>query len=254
MDRFPYAGITVFDKAFIEKAPDIERHTIPIYKKVENKFQHQGTGILAFIEDQCILITAGHVLESFYKLAVPANGKLHYIYHFADYFQKSPDDEFDFGFVAIDHDLGSMLVNNFVMLPLSRITTNHTPVQIIQYMILGFPSVFSKSDITEKKITGASIKILGESCHQKVYKHYKIDREKQIAFLLAGAGNDLRTGKRKDMKKELYGISGCGIWLFEATPLPFIQASYSLVGIITDFRKGKFHCAFGYKLKLLWKK
>ncbi|CAN5667115.1 hypothetical protein BH10BAC2_BH10BAC2_02390 [soil metagenome] len=252
MDRFPYAPLTEFDRAFLASGADILKHTLPIFRKVDDNYILEGSAVLAFIENHCVLVTAGHVLTHFSSLAVNANGKMWFlIYHFLYFIKEQPND-MDVGMVVLDEDLALMLVNEIIPVTSANIVLDHVPEEIIRYLVVGFPEKLSKSSKENKIVKISPAKMLLEACNEKIYSYYKLKREAHVALLYAGSGNSLLTGKRISTLDEPYGMSGCGIWLMSAKKVNNdIQAYYSLIGIITDIKKGKYHCIFGYGIKFL---
>lgn len=251
MNRYPYPGVTPFDKAFQERYSDIAKHTIPILKRIDASLDHEGTGVLTFIGDQCILITAGHALEHLDKLVILANHKTYNLITHLDYFHKAPTNKEDFAFIVIDEELSIILAQEFTFLPFSKMITEHQQEQVIRYVILGYPATHFRIDNPKKSIHHSPRTLLTEATKLNVLNYYQLDVSKHLSLLLTGKGNNIKNGDRVKVNTHLYGISGCGIWLFEATPPPLIQASYSLIGIVTDMRNDKFQCVIGFKIDVV---
>ena len=52
------------------------------------------------------------------------------------------------------------------------------------------------------------------------------------------------------MNTHFHGLSGCGLWLMMPN-MSDNSYDYRLVGIMTDYRKGKYYCLIGNKIHLL---
>ncbi len=51
---------------------------------------------------------------------------------------------------------------------------------------------------------------------------------------------------------DVYGISGCGVWLcLLYQDGDSIRTDFRLIGIMTEFRKGKYHCLIGDRIELI---
>ena len=71
---------------------------------------------------------------------------------------------------------------------------------------------------------------------------------------MKGKGTDISTGKPSKIDDQFYGISGCGLWflIFNNNPTTGeLSLDYRLIGIMTEFRKGKYYCLIGNKIRLI---
>jgi membrane protease subunit (stomatin/prohibitin family) len=67
-----------------------------------------------------------------------------------------------------------------------------------------------------------------------------------------GKGVDIKTGRSLKFKTEHYGLSGCGLWLtFMNHDGTKFNSEAKLIGIMTEFRRGKYDCLIGNKIEVI---
>lgn len=69
---------------------------------------------------------------------------------------------------------------------------------------------------------------------------------------MEGKGTNLTDAEKTKINDKFHGISGCGLWLiFTYKDGEEHKVDYRLIGIMTEFRKGKFYCLIGNKIQLV---
>jgi len=87
---------------------------------------------------------------------------------------------------------------------------------------------------------------------EEVYEYYKFDIHKDYILDFAGRGIDLQTDEKSGKISDPNGMSGCGLWLLTEKPsTDTYDLQYHLIGIMTEFRKGKYHCLIGNRIELV---
>jgi hypothetical protein len=158
----------------------------------------------------------------------------------------------DIAFVKLDTEVIKLMLGGYRFLPISKFMGHNNLFDAGQYCVIGFPESNIKID-GGKLMTGASAYFVKPSS-EKTYDYYGIKKEIQYAMEFKGKGTDLETGKIKKNKASHYGLSGCGLWIvFIWQEKGQYFADFRLIGIMTEFRKGKYHCLIGNKIVLMLK-
>lgn len=87
---------------------------------------------------------------------------------------------------------------------------------------------------------------------KNVYEHYKFNINRDFILDFAGKGMDLKTNRKSGQINDPYGMSGCGLWLLTEKPeAENLEFQYHLIGIMTEFRKGKYHVLIGNRIEIV---
>lgn len=121
------------------------------------------------------------------------------------------------------------------------------------YSVFGYPAKNVRLKKKEEYIsTKASLYVLQPSA-DKLYDHYKFDRNLFYILEFKGRGTDLRTGEKSQKLGKQNGMSGGGLWFMSVTDKGDSQydIEFNLIGIMTDEPPGKFQCLVGNKINIL---
>jgi len=244
-----------FDRLAFELGTQVHKHTIQFLAK-GGKYGHRpyGTGVLVFANNKCLIITAAHVTADFDNtpLFVTSNKGIIPIVGNLRETDIGKDKTTDLAYIILDDAIASILVQTYDFLPISKILHSHVPINANQYLVVGYPEVNIRAVKEEKTIyAGSSIFLLTMS-KEEVYEFYKFDKNKDYILDFAGKGIDLQTDEKSGKIQDPYGMSGCGLWLLTEKPtVDTIQLQYHLIGIMTQFRKGKYHCLIGNRIEIV---
>lgn len=231
----------------------LNNYSCQLFKRVDGKIAPEGSGVLAEINNQVLLLTAAHVTENM------SDGnqlffKIHsgYVSVVGDLQETDIDENktIDLAYVILDKAVVKELKKGHKFLPLNKFRSHLKLLDAAQYCIIGFPE--KKQLIEEGKLkTGSSAYFLKPS-KDKVYKYLKFNKTACFIFDFKGKGSDIKTGKINKISTDVHGISGCGIWLCILTQVgENIETDYRLIGIMTECRKGKYHCLIGNRIELI---
>lgn len=244
-----------FDKLAFELGKQVHKHTIQFLAK-GGKYGHRpyGSGVLIFADNKCLILTAAHVTADFDNtpLFVTSNKGIIPVVGDLRETDLDKDKTTDLAYIILDDAIASILVQTYDFLPISKITHSHIPVIANQYLVVGYPEVNIRADKEERKIyAGSSIFLLTMS-NEEVYEYYKFDKHKDYILDFAGKGIDLQTDEKSGKIADPNGMSGCGLWLLTEKPdTDTFELQYHLIGIMTEFRKGKYHCLIGNRIELV---
>lgn len=214
-----------------------------------------GTGVLAKIGTRYYILTAAHVAEEFDKkmyLMTP-KGEFLEIYGDCQYTNYVKEPKIDVAFIIIDEKFAKILADDFRFISEDNIMISHNLMDAANYSVFGYPA---KNVGLKKKegyiSTKASLYVLQPSS-DKLYDHYKFDRNLFYILEFKGRGTDLRTGEKSQKLGKQNGMSGGGLWFMSVTDSGDGQydIEFSLIGIMTDEPVGKFQCLVGNKINVL---
>lgn len=247
------------DKSVQEFVSDkIIRHTIQLFRKGDSRLEPYGTSVFVKIYDKYFLFTASHVADYFEKnqesdLYIRVDKeKFVNVLGEIKYTDIEKSKNVDLAYIKLDDQLLKPLLGPYIPLETSKIRSHHNLLMAMNYCILGYPEInITKSD--KEFNTGATVYLTSPS-KDKVYEHYKYSKKDTIVLDIRGKGKDLKTNELTKVNTHFYGISGCGLWLMlihldEENQKTIID--YRLVGIMIEFKNGKFFCLTANKIYLL---
>ena len=157
----------------------------------------------------------------------------------------------DLAYIKIDDQMLPHLNNPYKFLTIDKISKHNRMLDGMNYCVLGFPEKNIKIEDGHME-TGASI-YLTCATNEKPYKYYNLDRDIFFLVEMKGKGTDVKSGKNTKIDTNFYGISGGGLWFLTYNFDPNIKVysiDYKLIGIMTEFKKGKFFCLIANKAHL----
>ena len=233
------------------------KHTIQIFSITESGLMPFGTGVLVLIQKTHFLLTASHVAayiedihsQLFVKLAqskyIPLLGEFKYT-------DLDKSKGIDLAYIKLDSQLIPDLTTRYLFLTIDKILAQNRVLNGVNYCIIGFPEKNIEFDNGILK-TGAS-SFMARASNDKPYSYYNIDKKDHIIISLEGKATDIFTGNKTKVNSNFYGMSGCGLWfiIYELDPITNMYSiDYKLVGVTTEFRKGKFFCLIAVKIRLI---
>lgn len=231
----------------------IIRHTCQLLKKEEKGWKPHGSGVFAKIEETHYLITASHVIEDFVNgnqlfirigmtKYIPVAGDI-----VATDIKKS--NNIDIAYIKLNKGMISYLERPYIFLPLEKVSVYKELLDATNYCIMGYPE--KSKEKVNGKIEYVAQAYYVKPCIDKVYKYYNFDPAHFHLIEMKGKGIDIKTGSERKVDDHFYGLSGSGLWLIIAEQNgEEYSCDYRLIGIMSEFRKGKYFCMIGVKLSV----
>ncbi len=235
---------------------DLLRFTIQFFYKSENGLRPFGTGVLALIHDVHFILTASHVAdyltEDSNQLFIRVD-KEKYINVIGDikYTDIDKSQGIDLAYIKIDKEMITPLSRPYKFLTIDKISKHNRMLDASNYCVLGYPEKNIKFN-NGKLDTGASF-YLTNATNENPYDFYGYNKSDFFLVEMKGKGIDIETGDKKKINTHFYGISGCGLWYIDFNQDPQTNEywlDYRLIGIMTEFRKGKYFCLVANKIHL----
>lgn len=236
--------------------PELLQYTIQFFYKTDKGLRPFGTGVLALIHGTHFILTASHVAdylqENANELFIQVD-KNKYINVIGDikYTDINKSQGIDLSYVKIGKDMVEPLSKPYEFLPIDKFSKHNRMLDASNYCVLGFPenNIKFNNGISE---TGANFYLTSAS-NEKPYEFYKYNKSDFFLVEMKGKGIDIDSGGKGKINTHFYGISGCGLWYLDFNMNPISTEyliDYRLIGIMTEFKKGKYFCLVANKIHL----
>ncbi|WP_210519432.1 serine protease family protein [Hymenobacter terricola] len=229
-------------------------HTCQIFEMdTSSKMKPFGSGIMAFLGGHHYILTAAHVAEHLTQtkpLFIKSRDGFTAISGKVLVTNLGVDKTIDLAYIKLHPHILPALEGGYRFLPISKFRGHSELFYATQYCVFGYPEDSTKE--IDGELQSQAEGFFVEPAKEKVYEYYKFDPKTCFILDFKGKGVDVRTGEDKKIKIQPYGLSGCGLWLL----LPTHQnekwtVDYKLIGIMTEFKKGKYYCLIGNKISLV---
>jgi hypothetical protein len=230
------------------------KHTIQIFVNEGKGFEPFGSGVLITTHGNYYLLSASHVVDHLsiegnqlyvrvgFNKFVNISGTI----NFSNYKRKK---DIDLGYINLDLEMMKYFGPAYKFMTLDKIS-NHIPIlEGSNYCALGFPA--KNIEVKQKMVrTGASFYITN-AANEKPYIYYGMNQESNIIVNMKGKGTDLLKEGEAKIDSRFWGLSGGGLWhltyVKDVDSGGFI-VNYKLVGILTEFKKGRYYCFISTKI------
>ena len=231
------------------------RFTIQFFSKDKDGLKPYGSGVLAKIHDNYFILTASHVADF---LAEDRNQLYVKVDHNAyinvlgeiKYTDIDKSKGIDLAYIKISDEMLPDLQKPYFFLTVDKFRKHNKILNSMNYCVVGFPEKNVKKNDKSLK-TGASF-FLTSAMNEKPYQYYNLPENNFFIVLMEGKGTDIETGKNTKVDTHFYGISGCGLWylIFKYGIDGKATIDYRLIGIMTEFKKGRYFCLIANKIHL----
>lgn len=212
-----------------------------------------ASGVMAELEGSYYIFTASHVIEDWSnnsKLFVPFDDTYISVVGHAHATELDKSHRLDRGYIKLAPKIVPLLRQYYRFIPLQKMLHDNKSLLEPNYCIFGYPV------INHKKVDG-KLKTFGSAyfalpAQDKVFNYYGLNPLAHYVLEFKGKAINTKTNQLEKIKTEHYGLSGCGVWY---TDIRFIknkmQSSAHLIGIMIEFRKGKYECLIGNRLEVV---
>lgn len=233
------------------------RHTIQFFHKTADGLRPFGTGVLALVHDTHFVLTASHVADYLEKdenqlfFRVDKKGYINVLGEIK-YTDIGLSKGVDLAYIKLDSQMIPHLMKPYKFLTIDKISKHSLRLDGMNYCVIGFPEKNIKFD-EDSMETGASF-YLTSATNDNPYEYYKLSKDDYFIVDMKGKGTDIKSGERTSVNTHFYGISGCGLWYIMYNLNPNTNeywADYRLIGIMTEFKKGKYFCLIANRIHLI---
>jgi len=231
----------------------IRFHTIQLFRKSgSTAYTPVGTGVLVDFYGIFCLLTSRQVVEDSFE-----NNHLYlklcpeeYILCTGTTEESERKSNLTISYIILDLSIAESLINiGYKFLPNDKILPNHEAQDTPQYAIVGFPKPTSDQHQEDSHTNGSYI--ISPMAPDNYYDNHIYTKEDNFIIPYAPP-QEILTGI-KTKSKELYDLTGSGLWFISITKNhETIEYNYHLIGIITELYLYKRHqFLIGTKINLL---
>lgn len=220
----------------------IRFHTIQLFRKSGSTiFTPEGTGILIDFYSVLCIFTLSHIVDNsfeenhlYFKL-----GPEEYILCTGTTQESERKSNLTISYIILDLPLTESLIEiGYKFLPTDKILPNHDPLETPQYASVGFPKPTNGQEQENTQTNGSYI--IGPMAPDTYYDNHIYTKEDNF-IMSYKQPQEIMTGIQ-DKSKELYDMSGSGLWYISITKNhEIIEYDYHLTGIITEIYIHKRH-------------
>ncbi|HLO55471.1 MAG TPA: hypothetical protein VK169_14350 [Saprospiraceae bacterium] len=220
----------------------IRFHTIQLFRKSgSTEYTLEGTGVLTDFYGVLCLFTSSHIVDNsfeenhlYFKL-----GPEEYILCTGTTQESERKSNLTISYIILDLPIAESLIEiGYKFLTNDKILPNHNTLETPQYAVVGFPKPTSGQ---EQEITQTNGSYILSPMAPDSYYDNNIYTKKDNFIISYAQPQEIMTGIN-DKSKELYDMSGSGLWYFSITKKDeTIEYDYHLTGIITELYIHKRH-------------
>lgn len=214
-----------------------------------------ASGVLVFVGEQHCIFTASHVVEDMgdnKKTVLPIGEGFVSLVGKACGTELDKDVRLDIAYVVLKPELVMLLkLHGYHFLDGERMLHEEKVLDEPNFCAFGFPT-------DNNKLKGGKLKPLGMAhfmpcMPDKVYEYYKLDPMHHYVLESKGKGISIKSDQVEKIKAAHYGMSGGGLWYTEIgmDEEDNLVAIAQLIGIMIEFRKGKYECLIANRLEPL---
>lgn len=248
------------DNAVIEQINSkIFKHTIQFLKIENGSPKPYGSGVFAKIYDDYFIITASHVASFFEEypdeeLRIKVSNELFIpVFGEVKYSIIDKNERIDLAYIKLHKQTIIYLSKVYIPVTIGKFRHHNNLLNGTNYCILGYPAINVTKE-GEPFNTGAAYFLGSPPINDKPYQLYKFNKRDHIILNVKGKGTDVNTGKKAKIISQFHGISGCGLWfllIYDNPATGKTEVDYRLIGIMTEFRTGKYFCVIANKIWLI---
>ena len=212
-----------------------------------------ASGVMAELGDSHFILTASHVVEDWSdanKLFVEIeNGHISVVGK-ASGTETATGKKLDVAYIKLKDEIVPILREYYNFLTAEQFLHHNKIFDEANYCAYGFPVVNFKMKSEIAKSVGSAYFM--RPATDKVFDFYRLDPLSHYVLEFQGKPVNIKTGQTEKIKTEHYGLSGGGLWY---TKINFIHnrivSKAQLIGIMTEFRKGKHECLIANKIEII---
>ena len=250
LDSMEYkANDPKFRQKVLDLGNEIIQSTILLMIRDNKKeFKAHGTGVLYRNDFQYFIITAAHVKEKEQLFAASGNS----VRMLGGRVKNGipTDRNVDLCCFNIDLPTVEFLRKGYEFISKPKLHLAHDPQMFLKYLVVGFPARISDINVNEGKIKASARYYNLIMSKENVYNYYGLDRGTQYALDFKGKMENYSNHKKQKIG-EPHGLSGSGLWIIVQKDDTLYNFDVRLIGIMTEYRSGKYHCLIGNKINII---
>lgn len=229
-------------------------HTCQFFIEKSGGLKPFASGVFVIIHNTHFIFTASHVVEEMTDndtdlfIQIGENEYVNVVGEIKQTYLNNSKG-IDLAYIKLNEQIIPKLASNYNFLTLDKIRKHNRLLEgSANYCVIGFPENSFEYD-NDIFVPAAQVYITFPT-NDNPYEYYKLSKNDWVVVQMTGKCQDVLTKKKYSIDTQFYGLSGCGLWLM----LPKVNegtCDYRLIGIMTDYKKGKYFCLIGNKIHLL---
>ena len=251
----------LINKRLVATVEQLIRFPILLYSYDGRYYKPKGTGIFLHYKEFLFILTATHVINDREPLFTNIGDKIvpvREFRHLRGVSDLQANRTIDIGWITLTVDFARELAQHRAHLTMDDLI-DHNPhdydLSMPMYMFTGFPaSMNMKVESPDTKISFdfTAIHVAPIRNSEAVFNYLHLDRFANMAFTLSGKAPEIIRNIPKFRLPELNGMSGSAIWwLFYNPKEEELEFNYKVIGLFSDYRNGKYHCAVGSRISIV---
>ena len=243
---------SLYRESILTVSEDIRKSTVQLFTlKYTSIIKSLGTGVLLYTNKKYLILTASHVAkdETFY---IVVKNELKYISR--EYVKEVRKDsgKIDLSYIILDNQVADLINHEYTFLTEKDILLSYkSNASMLNYLVVGYLERTTKINIAENTIHTIATTFNLKMSNEKAYDFHKTNKEFQISLDFKGKLENYRLNINEKIP-DPYGLSGSGLWgLFHKPDSLKYKFECKLIGIMTEFKKVKYHCLIGNKIEIL---
>lgn len=211
-----------------------------------------ASGVMAKLGGYYYILTASHVIEDWSDanplflqikdgyMSVAGKGCGTHI---------EKEKRLDTAYIKLKPTAVPLLKQWYKFLTISKFLYHYKLLLDADYCVFGFPVAIQKKENGRPKEKGVAYFVRPHP--DKVFINYDLDFLAHYVLEFKGKAVNIMTHRSEKVKIEHYGLSGGGLWYttMKLKGSKIISQAY-LIGIMTEFRKGKYECLIANRIEI----
>lgn len=210
-----------------------------------------ASGVMVELSGSHFILTASHVVEDWSdanKLFIEIeNGHISIVGKASG---TETDEKLDVAYIKLKDEILPILRRWYSFLTVEQLLHHNKIFDEANYCAYGFP-------VSNFKMKSEIAKSVGSAYFMRpvtdnVFEFYKLSPFSHYILKFHGKATNIKTGQIEKIKAEHYGLSGGGLWY---TKINFVHnrmiSKAHLIGIMTEFRKGKYECLIANRIEII---
>lgn len=212
-----------------------------------------ASGVLAELGKSYYILTASHVIEDWSNdnelfIEIEGGGHISVVGKGCGT-KMEKEEKLDVAYIKLKDAIVPLLKRWYKFLPIERFLHHEKLFDETNYCAYGFPVANQKNKDGKTFGTG-SFTIPNRD---KVFDHYGFNPLSHYVLEIQGKPINIKTGQPEKLRIEPYGLSGGGLWYtkIECDDECNITSEAYLIGVMTEFRKGKYYSLIANRIETL---
>jgi hypothetical protein len=212
-----------------------------------------ASGVMVKLEKSYYIFTASHVIEDWSDvnpLFLEINNAYRSVVGKGCGTEIEKEQRLDVAYIKLKNAIVPILKQRYRFLTIGKFFYQDKLLLEADYCVFGYPVSIQKKQNGILMPKGAAYFV--RPLPDKVFTNYNLDFLTHYILEIKGKAINIKTAITEKLKTEHYGLSGGGLWYITIKLSgKKLRSQAYLIGIMTEFRKGKFECLIANRIEIL---